>query len=313
MALTIAIEDIFKSIYELLASIIGTAYQIIHSTVSAGFSFIAGLFNLLGDFASGMAKAAGGVGKFVAGNIVLITIGALGAFAYVRYTAQGRRLADGKKTQPRFNLTVDSIGRDIIRGIDIDQNYKRGLDTAAIARSPEPKITETIPSPKEALPNEADPAELSATRDIVIDLDEAEIDSFETHRVDQANATVDILVKWGNGKQSWEPEWSLQQQVPVLIYKYWDTVGGRDAATGLDVYHVFRVLEQTALPRTKDFRYRVQWVGYRHSESTWEYESKLAQIAPEELIKFEVKNESAPEAPTRKPKRGIAQDITQES
>ncbi|KAH8742917.1 hypothetical protein F5883DRAFT_656231 [Diaporthe sp. PMI_573] len=55
----------------------------------------------------------------------------------------------------------------------------------------------------------------------------------------------------------------------------------------------------------KDFRYQVQWVGYCHSESTWEYESKLAQIAPEELIKFEAKNESAPEAPARKPKRGI--------
>ncbi|KAH6972596.1 hypothetical protein EDB80DRAFT_900606 [Ilyonectria destructans] len=143
-----------------------------------------------------------------------------------------------------------SIGRDIIRGIDIDQNYKRSLDTAAIARSPEHNITETIPPPKEALvdtvalpatakqteldsiaePKEADLAELSATRDIVIDLDEVEIDSFETHRVDETNATVDILVKWGNGEQSWESEWNLRQQVLVLIYKYWDTVGRRDAA-----------------------------------------------------------------------------------
>lgn len=117
MALSTALEDFMKSIYELFASIVGTVYSIIYSTVSAVFAFIAGLFSLVGDVVAGMAKAAGGVGKFVTGkfscvegktpvltwligNIVLITIGALGAFAYVRYTAQGRRLAvEGKKTQ----------------------------------------------------------------------------------------------------------------------------------------------------------------------------------------------------------------------
>ncbi|KAH6953940.1 hypothetical protein BKA56DRAFT_429215, partial [Ilyonectria sp. MPI-CAGE-AT-0026] len=135
-----------------------------------------------------------------------------------------------------------------------------------------------------------------------------EIESFDTHRVDEANATVDFLVKWANGKQTWEPEWSLQHQVPKLIYKYWDSVDGRDTATGLDVYHVFRVLKRATPPQAKkkDFRYQVQWVGYRRSESTWEYESKLAQIAPEELIKFHAKNGCTPEAPAQKPKRGVA-------
>lgn len=33
------------------------------------------------------------------GNIVLISIGALAAFAYVRFTVQGRQLAEGKKVQ----------------------------------------------------------------------------------------------------------------------------------------------------------------------------------------------------------------------
>ncbi|KAH8653302.1 hypothetical protein BGZ61DRAFT_300249, partial [Ilyonectria robusta] len=127
-----------------------------------------------------------------------------------------------------------------------------------------------------------------------------EIESFDTHRVDEANATVDFL--------TWEPEWSLQYQVPKLIYKYWDSVDRRDTATGLDVYHVFRVLKRATPPQVKkkDFRYQVQWVGYHRSESTWEYESKLAQIAPEELIKFHAKNGCTPEAPAQKPKRGIA-------
>ena len=93
----------------------------------------------------------------------------------------------------------------------------------------------------------------------------------------------------------------------MLIYKYWDSVDGRDTATGLDVYHVFRVLKRAPPPqgKKKGFRYQVQWVGYRRTESTWEYESKLVQIAPEELIKFQAKN-STPEVAARKPKRGIA-------
>ncbi|KAJ4178765.1 hypothetical protein NW755_012988 [Fusarium falciforme] len=204
-----------------------------------------------------------------------------------------------------------SIGRDIIRDIDIDRNYKRTVNTTALATAPEPEITEPIPPPKEdsiepQLPQKQ-PELDSITELQKRHLGEVEIESFEAHRVDEANATVDILVKWANGEQTWESEWSLQQQVPMLVYKYWDSVDGRDAATGLDVYHVFRVLKRATRPQAKKgFRYQVQWVGYRRSESTWEYESKLAQIAPEELIKFEAKNESAPEAPTRKPKRGIA-------
>ncbi|KAK7424673.1 hypothetical protein QQX98_000249 [Neonectria punicea] len=99
MAITTAISDFVNSIYELFASLIGTVYAILHSTVTAVFSFITGFFNLVGDVVSGLIDVAGGLGKFVAGNIVLISIGALGAFAYVRYTAQGRQLAEGKKVQ----------------------------------------------------------------------------------------------------------------------------------------------------------------------------------------------------------------------
>ncbi|KAH6981801.1 hypothetical protein BGZ61DRAFT_529888 [Ilyonectria robusta] len=99
MAITTAISDFIKSIYELLASILSTAYTVVSSTVSAVLNFFAGLFTLLGNIVSGMVDVAGGVGKFVAGNIVLISIGALAAFAYVRFTVQGRQLAEGKKVQ----------------------------------------------------------------------------------------------------------------------------------------------------------------------------------------------------------------------
>ncbi|KAH7116641.1 hypothetical protein B0J13DRAFT_681247 [Dactylonectria estremocensis] len=196
---------------------------------------------------------------------------------------------------------LGSVGRDIIRDVDIDQNDKRAVNATALAtglepedtepEDTEPKVTEPISPPKEdsidpqTLQKQSEPhstaecqedvlAKPSAPRDILADLGKVEIESFKTHRVDEANATVNFLVKWANGKETWEPEWNLQQQVPMLIYKYWDSVDGRDTATCIDVYHVFRV----------------QWVGYRRTEPTWEYESKLVQIAPKELIKFRAKN-----------------------
>ncbi|EXM08875.1 hypothetical protein FOIG_01917 [Fusarium odoratissimum NRRL 54006] len=116
MAITSAISDLFSSIYELLASVFNTFYSVIHSILSAVLGFVQGLFNLIGDVVSGLVEVTGGVGKFVAsefppsylhhflradddkGNAAILAIGVLGTFAYVRYTAQGRTVAN-KKTQ----------------------------------------------------------------------------------------------------------------------------------------------------------------------------------------------------------------------
>ncbi|CAF3459039.1 unnamed protein product [Fusarium graminearum] len=98
MAITSAINDLFASIYELLASVFNTVYTIIHSILSAVLGFVQGLFNLIGDVVSGLVDVTGGVGKFVASNAAILAVGALGAFAYVRYTAQGKQVAN-KKTQ----------------------------------------------------------------------------------------------------------------------------------------------------------------------------------------------------------------------
>ncbi|KAM0307943.1 hypothetical protein HYE67_000364 [Fusarium culmorum] len=98
MAITSAINDLFASIYELLASVFNTVYAIIHSIFSAVLGFVQGLFNLIGDVVSGLVEVTGGVGKFVASNAAILAVGALGAFAYVRYTAQGKQVAN-KKTQ----------------------------------------------------------------------------------------------------------------------------------------------------------------------------------------------------------------------
>ncbi|KFH45459.1 hypothetical protein ACRE_037680 [Hapsidospora chrysogenum ATCC 11550] len=99
MALTSAVSDFIKSIYELFASVFGTAYSLAHSLFMAIFNFVGGLLTLAGDIASGVLDIAGGVSKFVLGNFVLVVVGAVAAIAFVRYTAQGRQVAAaGKKT-----------------------------------------------------------------------------------------------------------------------------------------------------------------------------------------------------------------------
>ncbi|KAF5019002.1 hypothetical protein F66182_9020 [Fusarium sp. NRRL 66182] len=123
--------------------------------------------------------------------------------------------------------------------------------------------------------------------------EDVEIDDFVDHRVDSNNSTVDIRVRWAGGEETWETEWSLQEQVPTLVFKYWESKeGGREAATNLDVYHVFKILKRTTLPgksKGSQYMYQVQWVGYRRADSTWEHESKLREIAPGELDKFEAR------------------------
>jgi hypothetical protein len=68
MAVTNAITDLFKSVYELLASILGAAYTIVHSFVSGVLSLFAGFFAFVGDIGKGVFDLVGGVGKFVAGT-----------------------------------------------------------------------------------------------------------------------------------------------------------------------------------------------------------------------------------------------------
>ncbi|VUC28601.1 unnamed protein product [Clonostachys rosea] len=100
MAITTAISDLFKSFYELIASVFNAAYAVVHSTVQAVLGFITGLITLLGDITGGVIDLTSGVGKFILGNFVVVSIGALAAFGYLRYTAQGRQLLANKQAQP---------------------------------------------------------------------------------------------------------------------------------------------------------------------------------------------------------------------
>ncbi|KAH7313747.1 hypothetical protein B0I35DRAFT_410702 [Stachybotrys elegans] len=113
-----------------------------------------------------------------------------------------------------------------------------------------------------------------------------EVDRIAAHRVNKETSTVDFKVEWVDAGTSWESERELQLQVPKLVLAYWDALGGRDKATGLEEYHVLRIIDSES---TRPPTYRVQWVGYRATmaDTTWESKELLERIAPASLRQFE--------------------------
>ncbi|KAL9561179.1 hypothetical protein ACKAV7_014534 [Fusarium commune] len=172
------------------------------------------------------------------------------------------------------------------------------------ARLQEPVDTKASPSADKV----QSPPKGNATEKIDPDFEkDVAIGEFIGHRVDTENSTVDIRVEWQDGETTWESEWSLQERVPALVFKYWEKLDGRDAATNLDTYHVFKILKR-APPSDKlgnsQHMYQVQWVGYRPAESTWEHESKLRTITPDKLERFETKQLASGASEKRKSTRG---------
>ncbi|KAK4041351.1 hypothetical protein C8A01DRAFT_14909 [Parachaetomium inaequale] len=108
MAVTSAITDLVKSAGELLSSVLGAAYAIVHSFISGLLGLFAGFFAFVGDVGKGVLDLAGGVGKFVAANAAILAVIAAAGYAYVRFVQQpqqqGRKPAvvngagAGKKT-----------------------------------------------------------------------------------------------------------------------------------------------------------------------------------------------------------------------
>lgn len=65
MAITTAVAELLKSFYELLVSVLGTAYAVVHGIFMTIFNFAHGLFTLAGDILGGIFNITSGVGKFV--------------------------------------------------------------------------------------------------------------------------------------------------------------------------------------------------------------------------------------------------------
>ncbi|KAG7424484.1 hypothetical protein Forpi1262_v014589 [Fusarium oxysporum f. sp. raphani] len=126
-----------------------------------------------------------------------------------------------------------------------------------------------------------------ATNDVNWESEKHTVDCLIGHKLHVETSTVEFYVKWANGITTKEPEWILQQDIPTLVFKYWERLGGRREATGFTSDHVFKILDVIdAIGQKK--KYLVQWVGYPASEKelTWEEESKLHEVAQVELESF---------------------------
>ncbi|KAK4097615.1 hypothetical protein N658DRAFT_268801 [Parathielavia hyrcaniae] len=88
MAVTNAVTDLISSVAELISSIFGAAYSIVHSFITGVFGLFAGFFAMIGDLGKGVFDLVGGVGKFVAANAVVIAVVAAAGYAYVRFVQQ---------------------------------------------------------------------------------------------------------------------------------------------------------------------------------------------------------------------------------
>lgn len=80
------------------------------------------------------------------------------------------------------------------------------------------------------------------------------------------------------GDIEWEYEEDVQEKDPQMVYQYYKSLGGRQAATGLDMCHAFNILAHRYVGGYR--QYKVQWTGYPPQDFSWEPEEKLADIHP---------------------------------
>ncbi|KEY66894.1 hypothetical protein S7711_08175 [Stachybotrys chartarum IBT 7711] len=99
MAVTSAVEDVFKAFYELFASAFNVVYSIFHGAISIIVAFFTGVVNFVVDVVQGAFHALGSSGKVLFHNfdkLIWVAIGLTLAIGISRYTSQGRLAASGK-------------------------------------------------------------------------------------------------------------------------------------------------------------------------------------------------------------------------
>ncbi|KAI6350920.1 hypothetical protein MCOR25_010290 [Pyricularia grisea] len=96
-----AIEDLVKSVANLFAGIFNTIANVIGGFLTMIVNFFSSFVNLITGTVEGLAQMVGGLGKFIAGNIVLIGIVGVAVVGYQRFVVQGNQpkpITQAKKT-----------------------------------------------------------------------------------------------------------------------------------------------------------------------------------------------------------------------
>ncbi|GKT68696.1 chromo domain-containing protein [Colletotrichum tofieldiae] len=101
------------------------------------------------------------------------------------------------------------------------------------------------------------------------------------HRRDPTCTTLfEMSVRWEGDEETWEPESNLQEDAPLTLFAYWNSVkGGRESAmVDKELWHVFKVVSHETRPDGIVYL-QVAWVG--SPDKTWEPEANIRKTAGE--------------------------------
>jgi hypothetical protein len=95
-----------------------------------------------------------------------------------------------------------------------------------------------------------------------------EVEKIVNHRI-KNKTEIELMVKWaGYSEPTPVDERRFQRDYPHVLDRYWKSLGTREKATGINLFHVFTILQWRI--KDKKLQFEVQWVGYTSEESTWE-------------------------------------------
>ncbi|KAJ5202077.1 uncharacterized protein N7498_006740 [Penicillium cinerascens] len=97
-SLITSLKDLVASIFEVIFSTFKGAFDAVYGILLAFVNFLVGIASMALHTVKGTLEAAGGVGKFIASNILVIAVIAIGAYGYLDYQRrQGRSVKVGDK------------------------------------------------------------------------------------------------------------------------------------------------------------------------------------------------------------------------
>ncbi|OGE56396.1 hypothetical protein PENARI_c003G08920 [Penicillium arizonense] len=93
-----SIKDLVASVLEVIVSVFHNAFDVTSGLLIAIVNSFIGTLRMALRAVGNIFEAAGGLGKFIASNIIVIAIIAGGAYGYLRYQSrQGRPIKVGDK------------------------------------------------------------------------------------------------------------------------------------------------------------------------------------------------------------------------
>ncbi|CEJ62327.1 hypothetical protein PMG11_10829 [Penicillium brasilianum] len=93
-----SIKDLIASVFEVVFSVFNGAINLVTGLITGLVNSVIGIVKMALHTVGSTLEAAGGVGKFIASNIVIIALIAAGAYGYLQYQSrQGRPVRAGNK------------------------------------------------------------------------------------------------------------------------------------------------------------------------------------------------------------------------